>query len=449
MALLTTASHGGAVAEGPNIVLILADDLGWRDVATNSDGFIETPHLDALQAQGMAFSAAYSGAANCAPSRACLLSGQYTPRHGVYAVDDTDRGPKDQFRLDPIPNTKALAPGIVTLAEALKARGYATAHFGKWHLGDARTGTGPKDQGFDVSPADAKPDPETDPKGVFSITRSACDFITANKDRRFFAYVAHHAIHSPIEARPASLERFRAKAAGVKGPHVAAKYAASLYDLDESIGTLLATLKANGLEENTLVVFTSDNGGTPQSINEPLRGAKGAYYEAGIRIPCFVRWPGVVRPGSSCDAPVMQADLYPTFVAAAGGEPSPSLDGASLLPLLRGESGTLARTSLYWHFPGYLNQPVPRGRDPVFRTRPVTVVRRGDWKLFLYHEEWLLDGGRDRLATNHAVELYNVRDDIGERTDLAGVETARRDELLADLLGWIERTGAPLARVKP
>ncbi|WP_435020505.1 sulfatase [Tundrisphaera sp. TA3] len=478
MLFYASACRGGSppapAPDRPNIVLIFADDLGWRDVASNSDGFIETPNLDRLRSQGMSFTSAYAGAANCAPSRACLLSGQYTPRHGVYAVGDTDRGPKDKFRLAPVPNAQGLRSDIVTVAEALKGQGYATGHFGKWHLGSDARGTGPKSQGFDVSPPelvpardggddddeDEKPGPSRkgarkeaakganpDPKRTVSITRAACDFIETNKDRPFFAYLAHHAIHTQLQAKESTLARFRAKADATNVPHVAALYAACTYDLDASVGVLLKKLEDLGLERNTLVIFTSDNGGTPASINEPLRGAKGAYYEAGIREPFFARWPGRIAPGSRCDVPIINQDLYPTFVAAAGGTPAPALDGANLLPLFEGK-GTIDRTSIFWHFPGYLDKPVPRGRDPLFRTRPVTVIRKGDWKLFLYHEEWVLDGGRDALATNHAVELYRVGQDIGEREDLAQKETARRDELLGDLLGWIKSTDARLATRK-
>jgi arylsulfatase A-like enzyme len=453
----------GLAEEVANIVLICADDLGWRDVATNSDGFIETPNLDYFRKQGMSFTSAYAGAANCAPSRACLLSGQYTPRHGVYAVGSTARGPEALFRLTPIRNTNELAPAVVTVAEELKNWGYATGHFGKWHLGGAARETGPADQGFDISPEDLI-DPRdgsekaaanervdrsvaTDPKDVFAITKAACQFIAANKSRPFFVFLSHHGIHSPLKARATSIARFREKASAFEKPHASALYAACVFDLDAAVGELMKTLKDEGLEENTLVIFTSDNGATPAAVNAPLRGAKGAYYEAGIRVPFFVRWPGKVPVNATCDVPIINLDLYPTFVAAAGGRPEAALDGESLLPLFQA-NGNLSRSSIYWHFPGYLDQPVPRGRDEVFRTRPVSVVRSGDWKLYLYHEEWLLDGGRDRLATNRAVELYNLRDDIGEQKDLAITEPKRRDELLDDLLGWLERTDAKLARLK-
>lgn len=449
LCLLAVSGALSAAPAKPNIVFILADDLGWHDVGyTNSTGFLETPNLDRLRKESLSFTNAYAGAANCAPSRACLLSGAWTPRHGVFAVESTSRGPKNLFRLEPVPNTQELKPSFVTLAEALKAQGYVTGHFGKWHLGEDKDGTGPRQQGFDVSdpslipPAgNEKPD---DPKRTMSITKAACGFIETNRDKPFFAYIAHHAIHSALQARPETLKKFREKAKTTKAD-VKPIYAACTYDLDDSIGILLKKLADLGLDKNTLVIFTSDNGGTPQSPNEPLRGAKGAYYEAGIREPLLVRWPGVAPAGGECAVPVINQDFYPTFVRAAGGEPAPTLDGADLLPLLRGGK-ELSRQSIFWHFPGYLNDPVPRGRDKKFRTRPVSVIRKGDWKLFLYHEEWLLDGGREKLATNHAVELYNLRDDAGEHRDLANENTGKRNELLNELLAWIDKTHAPLPR---
>lgn len=433
----------------PNIVLIFADDLGWKDVAYQGSDFYETPNIDRLAREGMVFTAGYAAAGNCAPSRACLLSGQYTPRHGVYAVGDTNRGPKSLMRMIPIPNTRHLAPANVTIAEALGSAGYATGCFGKWHLGSAAGGTGPGDQGFGtVMDRNYRGSGvQEDPKGIFTITRAACEFMEKNRERPFFAYVSHHAIHSGLQARQATLARFQKKAAGKQHDH--ALYAACTHELDAGVGLLLKKLADLGVEKNTLVVFTSDNGATPQSSQEPLRGNKGSYYEGGIREPFIVRWPGVTKPGSRCDVPVINVDLYPTFLAAAGvATPSGKvLDGESLLPLLRG-SGSLRREAIFWHFPGYLNSPVTRGRDPVFRTRPVSVIHRGDWKLHLYHEEWVLDGGRERLDRNNAVELYNLASDIAERENLATVRPKKRDELLGHLLAWITATGSPLPSAK-
>ncbi len=444
-----SAADGRQQARPPNIVFIFADDLGWKDVGYQGTDFYETPNIDALARAGMAFTQAYAGAANCAPSRAVLLSGQYTPRHGVYAVGDTNRGPLESMRMIPVPNRSGLAPSTVTLAEALKSAGYATGIFGKWHLAGP-DGAKPEAQGFDVAYDPRAPNPNArrdepeDPKAIYSLTRAALSFIEANKDRPFFAYVSHHAIHTSLEARPSSLEKFRAKAEGAL--HGNALYAACLYDLDDGVGRLIEGLRALGLERNTLVVFTSDNGGTMQSSQEPLRGSKGGYYEGGIREPLIAYWPGVIEPSSRSNVPVHSVDFYPTFLEAAGAAVPGGhvLDGESLLPLFKKTSDGLARESIFWHFPGYLNTPVIRGRDPVFRTRPVSVIRKGDWKLHLYHEEWQLDGGRARIDSNRAVELYDMRNDIGEWRNLASERTDKRDELVDDLLEWFEAVGAKL-----
>jgi arylsulfatase A-like enzyme len=433
--------HAAAVAAQPNIVLIFADDLGWKDVGYQGSDFMETPNIDRLAKEGMVFTHGYAAAGNCAPSRACLLSGNYTPRHHVYAVGSTDRGSKTSQRLVPVPNKSGLAQDNITFADALKAAGYVTGIFGKWHL-DGKDGAEPAEQGFDVVHESFhgwkdKEKNDQNPKGIYSLTEAAGEFMEKNKDRPFLVYLPHYAIHTALQARPATLERFKAKAAGKQ--HHDPLYAACTYDLDDGVGLLMKKLKELGLEENTLVVLTSDNGGTQKSSQEPLRGSKGGYYEGGIREPFIVRWPAVTKPGSTCDVPVINVDLFPTFLAAAGATTEKTLDGESLLPLLKGE-GELKRQSIFWHFPGYLDDPVIRGREldvkTGFRTRPVSVIHKGDWKLHLFLEEWQLDGGREKLATNHAIELYNLKDDIGERTDLATQNTAKRDELLDDLLAW-------------
>ncbi len=442
-ALLLTGSLSAAP---PNIILIFADDLGWKDVGYQGTDYYETPRLDALAKDGMVFTDGYAAAGNCAPSRACLMSGTYTPRHHVYAVGSTDRGPKASQRLVPIPNKNGLSKETLTMADALKVAGYATGHFGKWHL-DGRDGAKPTDQGFDVSfdtsgkaGSNSREDGGmADPKGAFTLTRKACEFMAANRDKPFFCYLAHHAIHTPLQAKPETLEEFKAKKPGEQ--HKDPLYAACTKDLDTSVGILLDKLKELGIENNTLLVFTSDNGGTQQSSQEPLRGNKGGYYEGGIREPFIVRWPGVTRPGSRCEVPVINIVLYPTFLAAAGASvpEGKTLDGENLLPLLKQE-GSLRRLSIFWHFPGYLDNPVIRGRPldvrTGFRSRPVSVIRKDDWKLHLFHEEWQLDGGRDKLPGNHAVELYNLAADLGEREDLAATQAAKRDELLGDLLAW-------------
>ncbi|MCU0795472.1 MAG: sulfatase [Akkermansiaceae bacterium] len=439
----------------PNIVVVYADDLGWKDPSYQGHPTHETPRLDQLAAEAMVFQAAYAGAGNCAPSRACLHSGTYTPRHGVYAVGSTTRGPKASQRLIAVPNRSGLPEKTLTLAEVLRGAGYATGLFGKWHL-DGPEGAQPADQGFDVVFDPRHPNPNLrrdepdDPKGAFSITRAALEFMKRSRaeEKPFFAFVSHHAIHSTLEARPATLERFERKTPRKK----AALYAACLADLDTSLGILLDALDREGMARETMVVFTSDNGATNESSQEPLRGNKGGYYEGGIRVPMVIRWPGKIEPGSRCGEPVHQVDLFPTFLAAAG-IPWPEkhlMDGADLAPLFAGEP--FSSRALFWHFPGYLDSPVRRGRpsdvDLGFRTRPVSVIRRGPWKLHLFHEEWLLDGGRASIPGNGAVELYHLGRDEGERKDLAADESAKRDELLDELLLWLDKVDAPLPKVR-
>lgn len=443
-ALIGLFAAAQAWAGMPNIVLIFADDLGWQEPGYAGSDYCETPHLDRLAQQGMVFRHAYAAAGNCAPSRACMLSGQYTPRHHVYAVGSTKRGAVERMRMLPVENKGWLPAETVTLGEAMKAAGYATGMFGKCHLTEAEGGKSER-RGFDVvkvSQHGLNSNDPADPKGIFSITNAACEFITANQERPFFAYLPHYAVHSRLQGRQETVEHFREKPLGKK--HDNPLLAACLADLDSGVGIVLEKLKELDLEKNTLVLFTSDNGGTAVS-QEPLRGKKGCYYEGGIRVPMIARWPGVVAAGSVCDAPVINLDFFPTFLDIAGAKQTPpaTLDGASLVPLLEGKPA-LERPAIFWHFPGYLNTPVPRGRDPEFRTRPVSVIRKGDWKLHLYHEEWQLDGGRAALDTNRAVELYNLANDAGERNDQAGNNLEKRDELLNDLLAWIKQTPALL-----
>jgi arylsulfatase A-like enzyme len=441
--------------EKPNILFIFADDLGWKDVGYQGSDFYETPRIDAFAKTGMIFTDGYTPAGNCQPSRACLISGQYTPRHDVYAVGSTNRGPKELMRLVPAPNKSGIPAKEFTMADALRSAGYATAIFGKWHLNGSE-GCKPAEQGFDVvydsakgkSPNASKGKIQDDPKGIFSMTREASAFMEkSTKDGKpFFAFVSHHAIHTALQSRKETLDYFKQKTPGKQ--HNDPLYAACTKDLDTGVGMLLDKLDELGIAENTLVVFTSDNGGTNESPQEPLRGNKGGYYEGGIREPFIVRWPGVTKADSKCSTPVLNIDLFPTFADAAGAKipEGKVLDGESLKSLCAG--GELERKAVFWHFPGYLDRPVIRGRDKDFRTRPVSVIRKGDWKLHLYHEEWLLDGGREKLATNNATELYNLTEDIGERHNLTNENTAKRDELLDDLLAWFQKTDAKLATLK-
>ena len=434
----------------PNIVLIYADDQGWMDTGYQTKGQFQTPTLDKMAKHGMTFTNAYTNAANCQPARACLLSGNYTARHHVFAVGSTNRGPKQKMRLTPTPNRDGLAIEDITIADALKGVGYATGHFGKWHLyaknGKGGGGALPSQQGFDVTydsfgdgelPEGAKgnkPGPRSDPKGVFDLSSQACDFMEANKDKPFFVYLAHHAPHGPVNSRNSTREK-------INNP-----YEACVYDLDESVNRVLKTIKNLGIEKQTLVIYTSDNGGCVKT-QKPLRGEKGMYYEGGIRVPMIALWPGIIGPDTVCEEPVMQIDLFPTYLELAKAKIEKELDGESLLPLLK-QNGNLTRESIYWHMPGYLDKAKSGARDKSFRTRPVSVIRKGKWKLHLYHEEWILDGGKKEIDTNRAVELYNLDSDISERNNLALKKKAIMKELLGDLLAWHEEVKAPMPLIE-
>ena len=448
-----TLSVGATKAAGrPNILLIVADDLGWKDVGYN-DGAFKTPNIDALAKAGVVFTQAYAAAANCQPSRASLMRGQYTARHGVYAVDSTKRGPVDEMRLEPVPNKSGLAPTAPTIAKALRSAGYETALFGKWHLGGP-DGASPSQQGFSVyrdgieSRKAYERTPltdSTDPKAMYTTNRDVTTWASERKATPWFAAVMYHGIHTPHEARTATLEHLQKT--GLTGQKL--KYAACLADFDDALGSLIKQIRALPRGRETVVIFTSDNGATQQSSQEPLRGNKGAYYEGGIRVPLIIDWPGHTKANATCYSPVSLVDLFPTLCDIAGGKVDSDwkLDGTSLVSTFDG-SDLKDERAIFWHFPGYLDTPVLRGRDPIFRTRPVTVMRKGDYKLFVYHEEWLLDGGASNVPGNRAVELYYMKNDSGERQELSAAEPSIRDALLAEVLAFWKANGNPLPTLK-
>ncbi len=432
----------------PNIIFIFIDDLGWKDVGYMGSEYYETPNIDRLANEGMVFTNAYTNAANCAPTRASLHSGQYTPRHGVYTVARPDRGRPEDRRLIPIDNSRSISLDKITIAEALKPSGYISGAFGKWNVGNS-----PKEQGFDVSVD--RPDlgyrgGHFNNEGEYltdQLTAEAVDFIAENKDRPFFLYLSHHAVHTPIEAKEELIEKYESKTP--EDCHNNPEYAAMVESVDQSVGTVYQKLEELALTENTLLIFFSDNGGHgTYTCQKPLRGGKGMFYEGGIRVPMVAYWPGKIEPGTSTDVPVIGMDFYPTFLELSGTETPANypLDGKSLVSLFEGKS-SIDREALYWHFPAYLNAyegMQNESRDSTFRTRPVSVVRKGDWKLLMYHEEWVLDGGRDNMASNNAVELYNLKNDIAEQNDLALTETDKRNELLDQLLTWQKEINAPV-----
>jgi arylsulfatase A-like enzyme len=441
--------RGNIGGEKPNIVFIMMDDLGWTDLGYMGSEYYETPHIDRLASQGMIFTQAYANAANCAPTRACFLSGQYSPRHGVYTVARPDRGNSADRRLIPMSNLREISLDKVTIAEALQPEGYVSAAIGKWHVGNI-----PGKQGFAFS-IDRY---EMDYKGHFNdageyltdrLTEEAIQFISRNRDRPFFLYLAHYAVHTPIQAKQPEIEKYKEKEKS--GCHKHATYAAMIESMDESVGRIYGTLTELGLSDNTLLIFFSDNGGHgTYTCQKPLRGGKGMFYEGGIRVPMFVHWPGKVKAGTSCDFPVISTDFFPTFTELAGAKLTDDypLDGTSLLPLMDG-ARHMDRESIFWHFPAYLESYQglkDESRDTLFRTRPVSVIRKGQWKLLQFHEEWILDGGMETIASNNSVELYNLEKDPGEILDLCNIETGKRDELLKDLLDWQLSIQAPIPK---
>ncbi len=433
-------------AETPNIVFILADDLGYKDVGFMGSRYYETPNLDRLASQGVVFTNAYSNGPNCAPTRASLLSGQYTPRHGVYTVGTSERGRSRQRKIIPTGNKTTLGSRIVTLAEALKPAGYTSASMGKWHMGNDPE-LGPIGQGFDLNVGGYEaghprsyfspyrnPELPDGPRGEYltdRLTDEAIKFIEANRAGPFFLYLPHYAVHTPLQAKEQLVAKYKNKQPhnGQSNP----EYAAMIESMDTGIGRILDKLDELSLTQKTIVIFFSDNGGVRNITSmEPLRGGKGMLYEGGIRVPLIIRWPGRTKPAATCDEPVMGIDFYPTLVEMAGAHvpENQTIDGQSLLPLLDRKK-SLDRDALYWHFPAYLQGRAKGARDPYFRTRPGGVIRKGDWKLIEYFE----DGD---------LELYNLKNDISERHNLADSHPEKTAELHRMLIRWREQIDAPV-----
>ncbi len=432
----------------PNIVLIIADDLGWADVGYNGAKFYETPNIDRLCAEGMKFNEAYPGAANCMPSRSCIISGMYTPRTQMWTPGRLAKGNNAYMKFlvptrsevagkEIFPTKGALEPSVTSVAEVLKTAGYQSARFGKWHLG-------PDTQGFDVSDANGR---GAGPNGSFYgnvnvaewLTDAAVEFIGDNKAQPFFLYLAHWDVHTPIKARRDVVAKYeRRLKEGNWDRKWNTTYAAMIEAVDTSVGRVRKALADNGIAENTLFVFTSDNGGhSGATWCEPLKGAKGAFYEGGIRVPAAMRWPAGIKAGSICNTPITGVDFLPTFAELAGA-PLPKeqpVDGRSLVPLLRGEKALTDR-AIFWHYPLYLaggdyNQVVPvHGTDRMYwRATPCSVIRKGDWKLIQFFE-------------SDTVELYHLRNDIGEKSDVSSANPDKTVELLSELKRWQRETKA-------
>lgn len=427
------------------IILILADDLGWKDVGFNGSRYYRTPVLDSLAARSLVFTHAYANASNCAPSRACLMAGSYAPRHGVFTVSPPDRGDARTRKLVPSPNEPFLSAGFKTLGKVFQEAGFKTAVMGKWHIGED-----PTQQGFDVHRGGGK---MGHPKSYFSpygmkylpdgpageeltdrITQESIRFMQENRANDFFLYIPQFAIHTPLQGKKDLVEKYE-KLPALGGQGTEPAYAALVENLDRNVGKILEAVKKLNLE-NPLIIFSSDNGGIARLSRQwPLRGGKGSYYEGGIRVPMLVNQAGIM-PGVS-DYPTLLFDLFPTLCAWAQ-VPLPTdqaIDGTSFLEVWRGKKRSdLYDRPLFFHFPFYLEAYqgiLDDNRDALFRTRPGSVVIRNGWKLHHYLED---DG----------YELYDLNNDPGERINLANVETDRRDALETTLNKWLRDVHAPI-----
>ncbi|MFO1092353.1 MAG: sulfatase [Planctomycetaceae bacterium] len=439
-----------------NVVVILADDLGWSDLVCYGADYHETPHLDRLAADGLRFTNAYA-ASICSPTRASLLTGKHHARLGITIWREGSlRAPTDKKLLPP-KSVSDLPYSEWTIAEVLQAAGYSTAIIGKWHLGAAEGY--PEVHGFDTNiggtlwgapasyffpyrgPFNTEtryvPHLEGGADGEYltdRLTDEALKFLDRAGDKPFFLYLAHHAPHTPIQAKKELQSHYEQKLRP-EHRHRNAAYAAMVQSVDESVGRVRQRLEMNGLAERTLLIFLSDNGGYLRSAtmevttNHPLRSGKGSLYEGGVRIPLIVRWPGVVAAGGVCHEPVTVADIYPTLLAATdlkgNAEHNAAVDGLNLLPLLRDPSVRLEREAIYHHYPHYYAT-----------TTPASAIRQRDWKLIQYFEDGQL-------------EVYNLQDDPGEAKNLAEEQPQRRDELLRALEAWRKSVNAPLPRVNP
>ena len=446
--MFVSALH--AQNERPNIVFIMADDLGWNDLGITGSDYYETPNIDKLASEGVFFDNAYAAAANSAPSRACFMTGLYTPRHGVYTVSPSARGDKTKRKLIPITNTEDVRTDFVTLGEALKQQGYVCGHIGKWHLGSDLDGskTGPLSQGFDYNIAgDRAGSPysyfypycrkqkchlglDEGSEGEYltdRLTSEAIKFVEQTKDKPFFLYMAHHAVHTPLKAPQTLVDKYQKKTKGKYQTN--AIYAAMVENLDWNVGRLCHAIDSLGLSENTLIVFYSDNGGAAAATNNfRLRGAKGMPYEGGIRVPLIMKYPRKIKAGTVVSEPVTGVDFYPTLVALTGGIPDNGLDGENIFDRMKKGTSKVQR-GLFWHFPAYLEGYQGLGKD--FRATPYSIIRSGDWKLIYYYED-------------KSMELFNLKNDRMERNNLVNLQPTLAKELYTRLMKWLIDTRADI-----
>ena len=443
-------------SDKPNVILLLVDDLGWRDVGFMGSKYFETPNLDKLSSRGMIFTSAYAACAVSSPTRASIITGRYPARvgitdwirarfqsgtNGIHAPEPFEENPDRNLRTPSNPYWMELSE--ITIAEILKQSGYFTCHIGKWHLGTDNYY--PEKQGYDLNIGGCdmgQPvnyfDPYTNEKGVgfpnlksrkegeYLVDRLADELktvVTDHKDKPFFISMCYYAVHTPLMGRQKIIDKYKAKSAvdGQKNP----VYASMVESMDQAVGTLISTLKENKLFDNTIIVFMSDNGGLLGSTdNTPLRSGKGYPYEGGIRIPMFYYWKGHIKPGSSCDLPVSTVDFLPTICSLTNSPlPETILDGRDISPVFRGEKP--GHVPLFWHFPHY------RVKDVV----PYSIIRDGDWKLIKRYE-------------GNEYELFNLKDDEGEKRDLSGEYPGKVKELNDRLLDWLKATNARMPVAK-
>lgn len=446
----------------PNIVFILADDLGWNDLGADGSVFHESPRIDRIAREGMRFTQGYAACQVCSPSRASILTGKYPPRHGITDYIGAPSGESWReagrcTRMLPPEYERGLRADELTFAEVLRRSGYRTFFAGKWHCG--QEGAYPEDFGFEInrggwaagSPGGGyfapwiNPKLEPGPAGEslpLRLGRETAQFIADHRDHPFLAYLSFYSVHSPIQTSRDRWEKFRRKAVAGEAParrfmfdrrlpvrqvQDCPIYAGMIEAMDEAVGLVLDALDEHGLSENTIVCFTSDNGGVSSgdaysTAMLPLRGGKGRQWEGGIREPFYCRFPAMVQAGSTCRIPVSGIDFYPTFLDLAGiALPQQQVvDGKSMVSLLKGgPDEELAGRDLFWHYPHYGNQ----GGDPS------SIIRRGSWKLIHYHED-----GHD--------ELYNLDTDPGEQEDLAAGNRKKAGELRRSLDQWLSGIGA-------
>ena len=432
----------------PNVILINADDLGWSDLSLMGSNYYETPNIDKLAESGMTFYNAYASAANCAPSRASMLSGKYTTEHHIYTVGNSERGNKKTRKLIPIKNNKILDLDFILISEMFKSEGYTNGIFGKWHLGPE--GFYPEQSGFDLNIGGCEkggpgrggyfspyenPKIEDGPEGEYLTDRignEVVKFIENNQNSPFFAYVPFYSVHTPIQSKEQYREKYLNKTSDKY--HNRPDYAAMIHSLDENVGKILNKIDELNLSEKTLIIFTSDNGGIRDISNQfPLRAGKGSYYEGGIKVPLIFSWKNKIKSQSESYERIINIDFFPTLKNIIGYKnDNLELDGVDLNPIF--EEKEIEKRALYFHFPIYLeayNVQKDNGFDPIFRTRPGSVIIKGDWKLHHYFED-------------NNLELYNLKNDISESNDLSKENIEKTLELFNDLKIWRDHRNAPI-----